>query len=385
MSADFTSQNVEIVDESEQDDETLVPVSATSLSYFGADFDVAGLVRRFNEGDIFVPQYDPDGSDGSALEGFQRPQVWTVKKMETFIESLLLGWPVPSIFLVLDVDQRYLVLDGQQRIRTLVHFFSGEYPDGKPFVLRDVAEDLKGATYSTLAADAKRKLDNTFIQATVIEPRGDNGPDSVYRLFGRLNSGGMILTSQEIRVALFRGAATDLIRDLNHDENWRKLFGAAHKRLRDHELILRILTMLEVIETVGGKWSDTATTQAAYKPPMSDFLNSYLSRHRVLSAESIAQMTAAFKSACKQLVLALDSDGLKYSGTINMAHVDALLSAIAHSSENGSVPTASAIRDAVTTLRDDAEYQTFVTKSTSHRDSVIGRLRIASLLFANSK
>ena len=384
MGADGNVDEPEIFDESEQDDETLVPVSTPSLSYFGADFDVAGLVRRYNDEDIFVPQYDPDGSDGSTLEGFQRPQVWTVKKMEAFMESLLLGWPVPSIFLVLDNDQRYLVLDGQQRIRTLVHFYEGHYPDGKPFVLKDVAEDLKEATYGTLSPEARRKLDNTFIQATVIEPRGPSGPDSVYRLFGRLNSGGMTLTSQEIRVALYRGAATDLIRDLNHDENWRRLFGAPHKRLRDHELILRILAMLEVLQNVNGRWDDQAVTSFVYKPPLSDFLNSYLTRHRVLSGELTEELTIAFQSACKNLVLAMGSDGLKFSGTINTAHVDALLSAIAYASLRGDVPSESAIRDAVAFLRADASYQTFVTKSTSHRDSVLERLRIASERFTTA-
>lgn len=369
----------EFVDESEYDDDTtLVPVSATSLSYFGADFDVAGLVRRLNEGDIFVPQYDPDGSDGSGLEGFQRPHVWPTKKMEAFIESLLLGWPVPSIFLVLDEDQRYLVLDGQQRINTLAHFYSGRYPDGKPFVLKDVAENLKDATYATLASDARRKLDNSFIQATVIEPRGESGPDSVYRLFGRLNSGGMTLTSQEIRVALYRGAATDLIRELNHDENWRRLFGNPHKRLRDHELILRVLAMLELLEEVDGRWDDTSVTVAAYKPPLSDFLNSYLTRHKELSPADRLRLTNAFELASKDLVLAAGREGLRLSGSLNSAHVDALLSALMWKNLRGEEVEPRVIKATIASLRDDQNYYMYVTKSTSHRDSVLGRLRIAT-------
>jgi len=368
-----------VVDESLSDDETLAePVGTKSLGYFGADFDVAGLVRRFDDGDIFVPQYDPDNSDGSSLEGFQRPHVWPTKKMEAFIESLLLGWPVPSIFLVLDTDQRYLVLDGQQRINTLVHFYAGLYPDGKPFVLKDVAENLKESTYDTLTPESRRRLDNTFIQATVIEPTGPNGPDSVYRLFGRLNSGGMTLTSQEIRVALYRGAATDLIRSLNHDQNWRRLFGAPHKRLKDHELILRVLAMLEVLEVVADRWDEQEVTSAAYRPPLSDFLNSYLTRHRTLTPTNSELLTEAFSTACAALVSAMGNDGLKFLGSLNAAHIDALLSVLVRACLTGITPTAPEIRRLIEALRENDDYALFVTRSTSHRDSVLGRLRIAS-------
>ncbi|WP_309614965.1 DUF262 domain-containing protein [Salinibacterium sp.] len=373
------TEDAPLIDESEIDDENLLgSVPSNSLSYFGADFDVAGLVRRLDARDIFVPQYDPDGSDGSAIEGFQRPHVWPVKRMEEFIESLLLGWPVPSIFLVLDADQRYLVLDGQQRINTLAHFYKGYYPDGKVFELRNVAENLKGVTYVTLSPEARRKLDNTFIQATVIEPKGVHGPDAVYRLFGRLNSGGMMLTSQEIRVALYRGAATNLIRELNHDINWRRLFGAQHKRLKDHELILRVLAMLEVLQKVENRWTEASVTSSAYKPPLSDFLNAYLTRHKELSIDRIGKLSKLFTAACESLVIASDVDGLKYSGSINAAHVDALLSAVMwEMAQNGSVDP-SRIVAAVGILRADSSYENFITKSTSHRDSVLGRLRLAS-------
>lgn len=382
LPGDESSADEDVFDESQDDDSTLIKVSETSLGYFGADFDVAGLVRRFKERDIFVPRYDPDGSDGSSLAGFQRPHVWPAKKMESFIESLLLGWPVPSIFLVLDDDQRYLVLDGQQRINTLAHFYSGRFPDGKDFVLKDVAEKLVGATYATLTPEARRKLDNTFIQATVIEPKGPEGPDSVYRLFGRLNSGGMSLTPQEIRVALYRGDATDLIRDLNHDSNWRLLFGSPHQRLKDHELILRVLAMTEVLTAVDGRWNESSVTQTAYKPPMSDFLNSYLTRHKVMTAEERGLIAAAFASACNALLSAVGNDGLKYSGTLNAAHVDALVASLLYRAERDQSLESAPIAATITALRENAEYDQFVKRSTSHRDTVLGRLKIASKTLA---
>src|SRR5262245_60077867 len=133
-----------VLDESIDDDDTLIDTGESSLSYFGADFDVAGLVRRLQDGDIIVPRFDPDESEGSELSGFQRQNIWSKNRMEKFVESILLGWPVPSIFLVLERDQRYLVLDGQQRLTTLRLFVEGSYIDGQTFDLQHVAEHLRG-------------------------------------------------------------------------------------------------------------------------------------------------------------------------------------------------------------------------------------------------
>lgn len=370
--------NEEVFDESEDDDEGLYDVGASSLNYFGADFDVAGLVRRLGDDDIFVPRFDPDESTGSNIEGFQRQRVWTSPRMEKFIESLLLGWPVPSIFLVLDTDQRYLVLDGQQRLTALQSFFAGQYPDGRKFELRDVAGHLQGATYETLNKESRRKLNNTFIQATVIEPDDDEaGRNSIYRLFGRLNSGGVSLTPQEIRVALFRGKAVDLIRDLNHDPAWRQLFGAIHPRLKDHELILRALVLRDVLGGIAGKWDDREAQLSAYRPPMAETLNRYLQSNEKMSLSKSKGIEEAFKTATSGLVGAAGSQALRFAGRLNAAHVDTLIAVLMYLHIQDNFPDKKIIRQGIESLREEEEYQLYVTRSTSHRDSVYGRLKLA--------
>ena len=118
----------DVLDESLDDDEGWIDTGASSLTYFGADFDLSGLVRRLNEGDIVIPRFEPDEASGLSVEGFQRQRVWSAPRMEKFIESLLLGWPIPNIFLVVDPDQRSLVLDRQQRLTTLQAFYGGKFP-----------------------------------------------------------------------------------------------------------------------------------------------------------------------------------------------------------------------------------------------------------------
>src|SRR5258706_15619947 len=86
-----------------------------AISSYGADYPVDGLVKRMSAGSIFIPP-------------FQRSYVWNVYRASRFIESLLLGLPVPAIFLSRDEStQKLLVIDGQQRLRTLQYFYEGVF------------------------------------------------------------------------------------------------------------------------------------------------------------------------------------------------------------------------------------------------------------------
>src|SRR5882757_2131145 len=139
----------------EADDIDSTPVRAEdALRYFGADFDVDGLVKRLNNDTFIIPTFEPLAEDDIAgFEGFQRALVWKKKQMDRFIESILLGYPVPGIFLVELTDRRYLVLDGQQRLTTLQAFKQGYYLSGRgrsKFALRYVGDDFKGHTYENL-------------------------------------------------------------------------------------------------------------------------------------------------------------------------------------------------------------------------------------------
>jgi hypothetical protein len=215
------SDSEDIIDEEDLAQEQAIP-ELEPLSYFGTDFDVHGLVRRLNENDIVVPTFDPVGDSDSDLSGFQRKFVWKKPQMDRFVESLLLGFPVPGIFLVQQANKKLLVLDGQQRLRTLQRFYAGRIGRDTAFSLENVAEEYKGLSYDTLDEEQRRTLDNTFIHATVVKYNPILGGDeSVYSLFERLNTGGTNLYPQEIRVALYNGRLVELLRELNSYASWR--------------------------------------------------------------------------------------------------------------------------------------------------------------------
>jgi len=184
-------------DESEDSDPAPEPVT-----YSGTDLDVDGLVRRLQRGDMIIPNF---GRQDATIEtaGFQRSFVWRRPQMDRFIESLLLGYPVPGIMLVQQKDERYLVLDGQQRLRTLRFFYEGMH-EKVEFALKNVVTAYKDLTHATLPEDLRRTLDNTFLQATIVKTDGtESSLEVVYQIFERLNSRGTQLTPHEIRTALY--------------------------------------------------------------------------------------------------------------------------------------------------------------------------------------
>lgn len=352
------------------------PVRAEdALRYFGADFDVDGLVKRLDNGTFIIPTFDPQAEDDTAgFEGFQRGIVWKKKQMDRFIESLLLGYPVPGIFLVELSDRRYLVLDGQQRLSTLQAFKHGKYwtkTGSRKFSLRYVGDDAHGATYDTLDPRDRRLFDNTFIQATIVVPKGAEGRRGVYSLFERINSGGTNLKPQQIRVALYAGATVNFVRELNQDTNWREMFGVHNRDLKDHELILRAIALIP-----------TAHGSQSFRPPMAQFLNNYLDLYQDELPPDHGGIRDRFTKAVGLLNEGVGDQALRVKGTqVNAAHTDAVLVGLMTALENGTSHTPESVATDLGRLKEDSNYKKAVAESTSHSDQVRLRIRLATRAF----
>ena len=165
----------------EEDDLVDAEPTVDTIAYTGQDFDINGLVRRLESRDILVPTFGHNDPEISAA-GFQRAFVWTRPQMDRFVESILLGYPIPGIFLVRQTDRRYLVLDGQQRLKTLQAFHNGIF-DAKEFSLSNVADPFKGLTYKSLQEGLRRLFDDTFIHATIVSTDGSTESlEAIYRI-----------------------------------------------------------------------------------------------------------------------------------------------------------------------------------------------------------
>lgn len=351
----------------EEEDLEAAEAAAAPVSYSGQDFDVDGLVRRLNKGDIVVPSF---GSDDPNLEvaGFQRGFVWNRKQMDRFIESLLLGYPIPGLFLVRQQsDKRYLVLDGQQRLGTLRAFYKGIH-DGRQFALANVSEDFRGLTYEGLTDAQRRVLDNAFLQATVVSTDGSAGSlEAVYQIFERLNSGGTQLTPHEIRVALFAGDFIGALEGLNVLDSWRDLYGRKNPRLRDQELILRIIALF--------------VSSASYSRPLKSFLNKFAGTHRQFDDDDVKRAFELFERAAELIVRGPGGDALrKGSRQVNAAQTEAIFVGLMKRLAIRPIDPISISR-VIDGLGDNNEFDQATTRSTADELVVQSRLRIASEAF----
>lgn len=111
-----------------------------TISSYGADYTVDGLVKRMTNGSFYVPS-------------FQRSYVWSQRQASRFIESLLMGLPVPGIFVFKEPDSaKHLIVDGQQRLKSLHYFYEGTFRERK-FRLLDVNDHWNDTTYGDLDED----------------------------------------------------------------------------------------------------------------------------------------------------------------------------------------------------------------------------------------
>jgi hypothetical protein len=232
-------------------------VSRYRIASYPADYTLQGLFDKWALGEIYVPP-------------FQRRFVWTLHQASSLIESFLLGLPVPPLFLYRESDtQKLLVVDGQQRLRSIIGYFSGVFPDTKQsFALKKVKPAWDGLTFIELNSSDKIRLKDAVLRTIIIEQLDPKDNTSMYHIFKRLNTGGTILNSQEIRNALFHGEFSQFLITLNENENWRTIFGSTEidKRCRDVELILRIIALAEEGDL--------------YYKPMKDFLTDFMKKNR---------------------------------------------------------------------------------------------------------
>lgn len=319
------------------------------INSYGADFDVDGLVKRFSRGDIFKPN-------------FQRSYVWTHPQASKFIESILLGLPIPSIFLYREEEtQKYLIVDGLQRLTTLNAFAKNRWPTAdRGFKLKDVKSRFEGQTIEDLAPEDRRRFEDAVIHAMIIQQLTPEDNSSAYYIFDRLNSNGTPLQPQEIRAAVYHGAFQDLISELNDNESWRTIFGSVHKRGKDHEFILRFLALV--------------FSGHDFKKPMKKFLNNFMEKNRKLDSEQTSEYKNTFEKTIDRVIQSLGEKPFRPSRNLNVSVFDSMMVGIAKN------PNASsdAIRSAYDELVVDSAYIEATTRATTDEANVALRLRLAT-------
>lgn len=330
-----------------------------SITSYGVDYPVDGLVKRIRKGDIYIPS-------------FQRGYVWTLKQASRFVESLLLGLPVPGIFLSREENtQKLLVIDGQQRLRTLQWFYEGIFQKTRrEFSLSRVQSEFKGATYRALKDQDRRRLDDSILHATIVkqdEPSEDDS--SIYHIFERLNTGGTGLVPQEIRACIYHGEFNDLLKELNNNAAWRSVFGKVHYRMRDQELILRFLALYFDLDRYGRS--------------MKEFLNKFMGRNRHIDSLSRERINKAFVDTIDVIHKALGEQAFRPKKALKASVFDSVMVGVARRLERGSIQDLATVRRQYEALLSNDLYGESTEARTSDEKRVHNRVELATQAFAD--
>ncbi len=176
------------------------------LSADRLDMSFGELINMYDAGELII---DPE---------FQRYFRWGIYQRTRFLESILCGIPIPSIFMAEDDNGRWEVVDGLQRISTVLSFFGKLMGDesikenGWAMSEGDIVKNLADRTVDDLPLKFQLNIKRSSIRVEVV--KWDSRYDMRYELFNRLNTGGSPLTEQEVRNCIFRGKGNELANEI---------------------------------------------------------------------------------------------------------------------------------------------------------------------------
>lgn len=291
--------------------------SLFNISSWGADLSFRELISMYEEDELVKPE-------------LQRKYVWDKVEASRFIESILLGLPVPSVFLAQSGSQK-LIVDGYQRIMTVYDYMRGVFSTDKKVFRLSNSEKInarwRNKAFSELSTDDQRKIKSTTIHAIIFEQKKpENDGTSLYQVFERINTSGRTLTPQEIRNCVYQGSFNTMLFEINENKTWRELFGTeeADSRMRDLEYILRFFTMKT------GDILDTESKQISLKKA----LNNFMKTHKEDSPADIQRFKDEFDTTVQLVYDHIGKDAFrnytrgKFSKKFHPAIFDAIMVAV---------------------------------------------------------
>lgn len=222
---------------------------------------------------------------------FQRGNVWNSRQRSELIESILMGIPLPIIYLFESIDGRKQVVDGRQRITAIIDFLN----DKLRLTDLKILGGLNGFTFSRLEPKLQGIVEDYQLLAYVIQP--PTAERVKYDIFDRVNRGGTTLNAQEMRNALYGGPATQVIDMVCKSQEFIDATdgGVSDKRMRDRYVALRAMAFTSLFS---GEFSRSGMSARSYeyKSDIDDFLAWYMTLlNRTLSTvDDVNEMAARY-------------------------------------------------------------------------------------------
>jgi len=322
----------------------------------------ADLFRMYKQGSLDI---QPE---------FQRDIVWNNSDQTRFIDSLIKQLPIPSLCFSYDPQQqKWLVIDGLQRISTIIRFLKGD--DWNLAKIDDVESNIAGISAAAIKKEENLKqffqrVENSTIPITVLRCnyRDKKHLSYLFTIFHRLNSTGLKLNNQEIRNCIYSGSFNRMLQELDLYENWRKVNKMKINnsyRMQKQELILRFFAFYYKLDDYTGN--------------LASFLSDYMADNRFPSKEKIESDMKLFKDTIDILYYThfINDSKMKISITVQ----DAICYAIAKNIEKIKKQEQSVIRKNIHNILTADEFsEKALAEGLAKKQKLIDRMKKASQL-----
>ena len=323
------------------EEEDVTTISEYDITVSPNDFNISTLFNLMDNGVIKLP-------------AFQRNYVWDIKVASKLIESIILGLPIPQVFLYEKGKNNFLIIDGQQRLLSIYFFMKERFPntEGRK-LLRDyltgdevidnafLSDDKYFSNFSlklpSPVPSEKNKLDGlkfetlgdnkhsfeflrTIRSVVIKQNEPEDADSSMYEVFNRLNTGGQKLKPQEIRMSLYYSNFYKMLFEINNEKRWRELLGqpSIDLNFKDIEILIRAYAML--------------FDHVDYKATMTKFLNRFSKVSGTFDDELIEYLRSLFTSFLQSTGDLSAKDFFSSNGKFNISLFESVFVATCSSS-----------------------------------------------------
>ncbi|MEA5418958.1 DUF262 domain-containing protein [Spirulina sp. CCNP1310] len=334
-----------------------------SLSADRLDMSFGELMSMYTSSELII---DPE---------FQRLFRWKIEQQTRFIESLLLGIPIPSVFVAENEEGKWEIVDGLQRLSTIFSFFGilKNYDQKNNWVMVEggKVKSLKGLTLENLPLKFRLNIKRSVCRVEIV--KWDSDYDMRYELFNRLNTGGSPLTDQEIRNCIFRGISkdfTELLKQLAEQEDFRELIQPTQRQEEElylHELVLRFFSLFNNHHNVSDRLSEHMTQ---YMKSASQHQDDYVPKIEIFK-----------RSIC--LVAQIGSELFKAKNNqFSSSLYDGILNGVAANLEYYESHGISELASRIEELKSDEKFKGFSGVAANYKKRTKGRIERALEVFA---
>ena len=323
------------------------------------DFPLSLIKEMFDDGDI-IPQPD-----------YQRDYVMDNKTASKLIESVLLNIPIPTVYLCEELDGRFSIIDGQQRMTSFVKYLKNE------FALKGLEElsEINNKKFSELDKSLQRTLKSCTLNSIILTKESQ---ELKYEIFARLNQGSIRLKPQELRNCIYRGTLNNMIEDIAKTNKYlNELFLEKNKRKNYQEYILRFFSLRNFND---------------YSSSMTKTMNNYMIKHQNASEQELKELKNLFNGTIdiikqvfgKTAFCAYDRQKNQFMNKFSGSVYDSIIIACSMFNSHDLMSHADEIRKQVNEVKmNNLTYQDYTYAATGSKSRVIGRIMMIYKIIEN--